>query len=202
MPVTSAEGLPAPTPGDAVAIPADVQALTAALGPRIKPHFTSTAARDAALPSASTGRLASVNDDLFLKRAVGWYKVGQALVRQSQTTDVVLVGVSTATAVVAIDLPADAPAGQYNIESDMISRSDAAVATYVIVTVAGAIQAGGTTPTDNPANQDVCRTVRHTINHSGGALAIRLLLQINGGTSVWNRARPGTCMRVTYVGRS
>ena len=72
MPITSAEGLPAPTPGDATAVPADMQALTAALGPKIIPNFASESARNTAIPIPATGRAAGVGSKLSVKHADRW----------------------------------------------------------------------------------------------------------------------------------
>lgn len=84
MPVTSAEGLPAPTPGDATAVPADMQALTAALGPRTIPPYASTAARDAAIGSSgATARTAIVGQDLWMRRNGSWQVI--SLLQHSHT---------------------------------------------------------------------------------------------------------------------
>lgn len=118
------------------------------------------------------------------------------------TDSAILVGVSTSTTVLTVNLPADAPPGAYRLESDMISRSDAAASTYVQVVAGGADQFGGSLPTDNPANQDVSRSLRHTWTHSlGGSTTVILRLQINGGSAAWNRARHGTSLCVTFLGR-
>lgn len=119
---------------------------------------------------------------------------------QVKTTSVTLVNVSTSTIVLNINLPSNAPAGRYNIDASMLSRSDAAVPTYVQIYVAGVGQPGFTDAADNPGGQDVARSVTQTIVHGGGSLTISLALQINGGSVAWNRSRPGTSLRVTYLG--
>lgn len=125
----------------------------------------------------------------------------------AQLVSTVLVGVSTSTGVLSINLPADAPPGKYNIDTNMISLSDVSgIDTFVQVMVAGVGQGGYTDPVRNPASSppalSSARHVAHNITHAGGALLIQSRLQINGGTAPYNRAMPGCSLRVTYLGRT
>ena len=134
---------------------------------------------------------------------VGWSAAQpRALVWQVKTTSVILVGISTSQVVLTVSLPADAPAGRYNIDATMLSRSDGAVPTYTQIYGGGLGLPGFTDAADNPGAQDVARSVTQTMLHAGGAVDISLALQINGGSVAWNRSRPGTSLRVTYLGRA
>ena len=168
----------------------------------------------AAAVTARSGRAITAADPLIVWRGdalngsqieytadgTTWMSYGETPVFSAMTSDVSLVNVSTMTFVLTVNLPANAPSGQYLIDADMISRSDAAVQTFVRVDFGGTTLPGGTHAMDNPANQDVAKSVHHTIRHGGGAVAVRLGLQINGGSLAWNRARPGTALRVTRIG--
>ena len=168
----------------------------------------------AAAVTARAGRAITAADPLIVWRAdatpgsqieytmngTNWVNYDVTPVYSAMVPDVILVNVSTMSFVINLDLPADAPAGQYIIDADMISRSDAAVPTYVRVDFGGTTLPGVANAMDNPAHQDVARSVHHSVRHSGGAVRVRLGLQINGGSVAWNRAKPGTSLRVTRIG--
>lgn len=71
MPVTNI-GLPYPELDDENNPPADFLALATALGPMVNPRFASTAARDTALGAAANGRLATIGNDLYMRRGGTW----------------------------------------------------------------------------------------------------------------------------------
>ena len=162
------------------------------------PSFVPTAARRLYVQQTDTGEVYEYTSasafTIWGTRGYSW---------ESRLAAVVLVGVSSMGNVLSLTLPTDAPAGVYAIDSDVISRSDAAAATYVRVQWAGGSLPGNADAVDNPGGVDVARTVHHTVTHTaGGAATILLGLQINGGTSAWNRAKPGTTLRVTWLGRA
>ena len=168
----------------------------------------------AAAVTARSGRAITAADPLIVWRGdalngsqieytadgTTWRSYSETPVWSAMTTGVDLVGISTMTFVLTVNLPAHAPSGQYLIDADIISRSDAAVPTYTRVDFGGTTLPGVANAMDNPANQDVAKSVHHAIRHVGGAVAVRLGLQINGGSAAWNRSRPGTSLRVTRIG--
>lgn len=120
----------------------------------------------------------------------------------ARTPGVVLVGVATMTNILSIALPADAPAGLYQVDAAILARSDAATTHYSRIRVGGLWLDGHDAGADFPANQDVARTKLQTFTHAGGAVTVYLDLQINAGTAAWNRARPDCYLRVTWLGRA
>lgn len=203
----NAAGIEVPQGSDAFNPDGDMRELAGSLNSRVvipTPNATGRTALGSAIATRPLLVLQEDTREVWEGSGSSWSPWGlRAYTYEARLSAVALVGVSSTSNVLSLTLPADAPAGVYAIDSDVISRSDAAAATYVRVQWAGGLLPGNADAMDNPGGVDVARTVRHTVTHTaGGAATILLGLQINGGTVAWNRAKPGTTLRATWLGRA
>lgn len=216
--VTSAAGItiPGDDPSTVAATPLQQwwNNLAKSLGGRVPRGITNTAARASYLSAlAAEGSTPSTTSPVIVRQAdtgeylenvgAGWVPWSpRAYVYTARLASTALVGVSTMTPVLTLGLPADAPAGKYNVDAVLYSRSDAQAHNYRSLKVGATELLNVGTEIEYPANQDTVRVEAETFTHSGGLVAITLSLQINGGTAAWNRARPGTHLRATWLGRA
>ena len=112
-------------------------------------------------------------------------------------------GNSTMATVLTLSLPADSPAGIYLLDVGIRWYCNVNATAYKRITVGGTELPGTGSDENLVAGHDSNRSIHTTFNHiSGGATAVVLSAQINGGAPPWQLVRSDTYIRAAWMGRA